>query len=87
MVRDRAGRSGPLGLGVSLTHCRQYVSTRRVTTKSRMAGLRANDRTLAAWARKAKAAGMSFNKWAHLVLNNAPEVKPAAVVGAPKSRG
>ena len=42
-----------------------------------MAGLRADKKTLAIWARKAKAAGMSFNKWAHLVLNTAPDVKPA----------
>jgi predicted HicB family RNase H-like nuclease len=45
-----------------------------------MAGIRANKTTLAAWARKAKAAGLSLNKWAHLVLNNAPDVKPASLV-------
>lgn len=48
--------------------------------KTYMAGIRANKTTLACWARKAKTAGMSLNKWACLVLNNAPEVKPAAVV-------
>jgi predicted HicB family RNase H-like nuclease len=51
-----------------------------VTTKTYMAGLRADKKTLAIWARKAKAAGLSFNKWAHLVLNNAPDVKPAEIV-------
>ena len=51
-----------------------------MTTKTRMAGIRANKKTLADWARKAKAAGMSLNKWACLVLNNAPDVKPAEIV-------
>ena len=51
-----------------------------VTTKTYMAGLRASKKTLASWAKKAKAAGMSFNKWAHLVLNNTPDVKPAEIV-------
>ena len=50
-----------------------------VTTKTYMAGIRTNKKTLAKWARKAKAAGMSLNKWACLVLNNAPEVKPAEI--------
>ena len=50
-----------------------------VTTKTYMAGLRADKKTLASWARKAKAAGLSFNKWACLVLNNAPIVKPAEI--------
>ena len=45
-----------------------------------MAGLRADKKTLARWARKAKTAGLSFNKWAHLVLDNAPKVKPAEIV-------
>jgi predicted HicB family RNase H-like nuclease len=49
-------------------------------TKPRMAGIRADNKTLASWARKAKAAGMSLNKWACLVLNNAPNVKPATLV-------
>ena len=49
-------------------------------TKMCMAGLRADKKTLANWARKAKAAGMSFNKWARLVLDNAPNVKPAKIV-------
>ena len=44
-----------------------------------MAGIRTNKKTLAIWARKAKAAGMSLNKWACLVLNNAPDVKPAEI--------
>ena len=58
------------------------------TYKTYMAGIRTNKTTLANWARKAKAAGMSLNKWACLVLNNAPEVKPAAIVGEEaKARG
>lgn len=48
--------------------------------KTYMTGLRADKKTIAAWAQKAKAAGLSFNKWAHLVLNNAPDVKPAEIV-------
>jgi predicted HicB family RNase H-like nuclease len=44
-----------------------------------MTGLRADKKTLARWTRKAKAAGLSFNKWAHIVLNNAPDVTPAAI--------
>ena len=51
-----------------------------MTTKTYMAGLRADKKTLASWARRAKAAGLSFNKWAHLVLNTAPDVKPAALI-------
>ena len=52
-----------------------------------MAGIRADEKTLTVWARKAKGAGMSLNKWACLVLNNAPAVKPAAIVAeAPKPR-
>ena len=50
-----------------------------VAPKTYMTGLRADKKTLAGWTRKAKAAGLSFNKWAHLVLNNAPNVKPAAI--------
>lgn len=50
-----------------------------MTTKTYMAGLRADKKTLASWARKAKAAGLSFNKWAQIVLNNAPDVKPAQI--------
>ena len=50
-----------------------------MTAKTQMAGLRADKKTLARWARKAKAAGMSFNKWAHLVLDNA-QVTPASLV-------
>ena len=42
-----------------------------------MAGIRTDKKTLATWARKAKVAGMSLNKWACLVLNDAPDVKPA----------
>ena len=57
-----------------------------MTSKTYMAGLRADKRTLASWARKAKAAGLSFNKWAQLVLNSAPEVLPARIEG-PKIRG
>ncbi len=40
-------------------------------------GIRADARTRARWVRKAKKAGMSLNKWALFVLDNAPEVKPA----------
>jgi len=58
-----------------------------VTAKTHMAGIRADKKTLASWARKAKAAGMSLNKWACLVLNSAPEVRPAAIIEEPKSRG
>jgi hypothetical protein len=69
-----------LGANIALTrHC-QSDNTRRVTAKTRMAGIRANETKLANWARKARAAGMSLNKWACLVLDNAPEVKPAAIV-------
>lgn len=50
-----------------------------VASKTFMTGLRADKKTLASWTRKAKAAGLSFNKWAHLVLNNAPIVKPAEI--------
>jgi hypothetical protein len=46
----------------------------------RMAAIRADKKTLASWARKAKAAGMSLNKWACIVLNNAPAVRPATIV-------
>lgn len=49
-------------------------------TGQRMAGVRADAKTLASWMRKAKAAGMSFNKWATLMLNNAPDVRPARIV-------
>jgi predicted HicB family RNase H-like nuclease len=49
-----------------------------------MAGLRATEETLERWSTKAKAAGLSFNKWANLVLDNAPDVKPASVVGKAK---
>ncbi len=52
-----------------------------MTAKTHMAGIRADKKTLASWARKAKAAGMSLNKWACLVLNSA-EVKPAALVSS-----
>jgi predicted HicB family RNase H-like nuclease len=45
-----------------------------------MVGIRTDEKTRAAWSRKAKAAGMSLNKWAQLILNNAPEVKPATLV-------
>ena len=55
------------------------VSPLRVTAKMHMAGIRADKKTLAAWAREAEAAGMSLNKWACLVLNSAPKVKPAAI--------
>ena len=48
--------------------------------KTYMAGIRAPKKTLASWARKAKAAGMSLNKWACLVLDNAPDVRPAQIV-------
>jgi predicted HicB family RNase H-like nuclease len=38
-------------------------------------GIRADARTRARWARKAKEAGLSLNKWAQFVLDNAPEAK------------
>lgn len=63
----------------ALTLRSRCANSHSVASKTRMAGLRADEKTLAAWARKAKAAGMSFNKWAHLILDSAPEVKPAAV--------
>jgi hypothetical protein len=50
-----------------------------------MVGIRAEKKTIALWARKAKAAGMSLNKWANLILDSAPEVKPAAVVSSKRS--
>jgi hypothetical protein len=56
-----------------------------MAAKTRMTGIRADAKALASWTRKAKAAGMSFNKWACLVLNSAPEVKPAAIA-SPKPR-
>jgi hypothetical protein len=56
-------------------------------TGQRLVGIRADKKTIATWARKAKTAGMSLNKWAHLVLNSAPQVKPATIVEAPKSHG
>jgi hypothetical protein len=62
------------------------VSSLHVTTKMHMAGIRADKKTLTSWAHKAKAAGMSLNKWACLVLNNAPEVKPAAIAVTQKER-
>lgn len=52
-----------------------------MNAKMHMAGIRADKKTLADWARKAKAAGMSLNRWACLVLNNAPEVKTETVIG------
>lgn len=48
-------------------------------TKTRMVGIRADERRIATWTRRAKAAGMSLNKWAGLVLDSAPEVTPAHV--------
>lgn len=54
-------------------------------SKTQMAGIRADKKTLSSWAKKAKAAGMSLNKWARLVLDSA-EVKPATIVGS-KPRG
>jgi predicted HicB family RNase H-like nuclease len=38
-------------------------------------GIRADARTRERWARKAKKAGLSLNKWALFVLNNAPDAK------------
>jgi hypothetical protein len=55
-----------------------------VTTKIHTAAIRTDAKTFMRWARKAKAAGMSFNKWALLVLNNAPDVRAAAIA---KPRG
>jgi predicted HicB family RNase H-like nuclease len=42
-------------------------------------GIRADARTRARWVRKAKTAGLSLNKWAMLVLDNAPEAKPSDI--------
>jgi predicted HicB family RNase H-like nuclease len=42
-------------------------------------GIRADARRRARWARKAKNAGMSLNKWAMAVLDSAPDVKPPVV--------
>ena len=42
-------------------------------------GIRADARTRARWARKAKLAGMSLNKWAMFILNSAPEAKPVDI--------
>jgi len=50
-----------------------------------IAGLRANKKTLALWKHKAKAAGLSFNKWAQLMLNNAPSVAPARIDKGPNT--
>lgn len=47
--------------------------------KTRMVGIRADEKRIAAWTRRAKAAGMSLNKWAGLVLDSAPDVTPAHV--------
>ena len=47
-----------------------------------MVGIRADKKTIANWARKAKAAGMSLNKWANLILDSAPEVKTTVHVAA-----
>lgn len=44
-----------------------------------MVGIRADGKTIEKWLRQAKDAGMSFNKWASLVLNSAPRVKPATL--------
>ena len=72
--RDKAGT-----VSIVLTPRPPPVRSVNVMTKTRMAGIRADDKTLAGWARKAKVAGMSLNKWACLVLNTAPDVKPAAL--------
>lgn len=48
-------------------------------------GIRADARTRARWVRKAKTAGMSLNKWALFVLDNAPEVKPSIIFDSPNS--
>ena len=47
--------------------------------KMKMAGIRADSQTLSAWKRKAKAAGMSLNRWANLILDSAPDVNPAQI--------
>lgn len=73
--RDLPG-SDPGSADTTLTVCMQTCSSMNVAIKTYMTGLRADKKTLASWTRKAKAAGLSFNKWAHLVLNNAPDVRP-----------
>lgn len=42
-------------------------------------GIRADARRRARWARKAKKAGMSLNKWAMAVLDSAPDVEPPVI--------
>lgn len=42
-------------------------------------GIRADARRRARWARKAKKAGMSLNKWAMAVLDSAPDVTPPVI--------
>lgn len=50
-----------------------------VKSKQVMVGIRADASSVATWKKRAKAAGMSLNKWAALVLDSAPEVKPATL--------
>lgn len=51
----------------------------------RQAGIRADLSTIDSWKRKAKQAGMSFNAWACLVLDQAPQVVPAKLPRSPST--
>jgi hypothetical protein len=53
------------------------VSGNRMAKSKRLIGVRADTKTVARWRRRAGRAGMSFNRWACLVLDNAPDVEPA----------
>lgn len=46
-----------------------------------MVSIRASGRQIARWSRQAKAANVSFNQWACLVLDGAPAVRPAVLSG------
>ena len=88
MIQRRTAHANgtPGSANTTLTLGSPPVRSFDVMPKTRMAGIRANDKMLTSWARKAKAAGMSLNKWACLVLNSAPKVKPAAIIEVARSR-
>lgn len=52
----------------------------------RLAGIRADDATIARWRGRARLAGLSLNAWARLVLDGAPRVRPAGIAGARRPR-
>ena len=69
-------------LGNSVQNFDNSLTTRvskRSMAKVYQLGIRADARTRARWMRKAKMAGVSLNKWARFVLDNAPEAKPPAI--------